>query len=114
MNTLSRSIDRLQQSAFQLAKRQPAIDDRVRARKSSADRERVSHDGVSVPCAGDELMQVALRVLKEMPGRDREVLLRFYLHEEQPEEIQRALDITETHFRRVKSLAKRRFDELRK
>jgi len=114
MNALSRSIDGLQQSAFQLAKRQPGLADNVPARKSNADPEQVSHDGVSVPGAGDQLVQIALRVLKETPTRDQEVLPRSYLLDEQPEEIQRAVGITETHFRRVKSLAKSRFDELRK
>ncbi|MGO9232409.1 MAG: hypothetical protein ACLQKA_24695 [Bryobacteraceae bacterium] len=109
---MSQAIDGLVQSVFQLAKRQPVVDDRVRARNSGAGPTRLSRHGVSVKGAGDQLVRVASRVLKEMPGQDREILLRFYLHEEHPEDIQRALGITETQYRRVKSRAKSRFREL--
>lgn len=114
ISALSRAIDGLQRSVFQLTKRQPVVDDRVRARNSSAGPTDLSRGrgSVQVPC--DQLVQIALRVLKEMPARDREVLVRFYVADERPEEIQRALGIPETEFRRVKSRAKSLFDELRK
>jgi RNA polymerase sigma-70 factor, ECF subfamily len=57
---------------------------------------------------------LAMRVLNSIPKRDREVLLRFYYKEEPPEAICRALDITETQFRLIKSRAKARFGELGK
>lgn len=113
MSALSRAIDGLQRSVFELAKRQPAVDAGIRARNSSAGPTRVSRGGVSAQGSGDQLVQIALRVLKEMPARDREVLSRFYVYQEQPEGIQRALGITETQFRRVKWRAKSRSEELR-
>jgi len=56
--------------------------------------------------------EVAMRVLKSLPHRDREVLVRFYLQEQTPEQICRDLGITETQFRLVKSRAKSRYGEL--
>ncbi len=56
--------------------------------------------------------ELALRVLQSIPKRDREVLVRFYLKEETPEEICRELHLTETQFRLIKSRAKARFGEL--
>lgn len=57
-------------------------------------------------------VDLALRVLKSLPKRDREVLKRFYLEEESPEQICRAMRLTETQFRLIKSRAKQRFGEL--
>jgi RNA polymerase sigma factor (sigma-70 family) len=56
--------------------------------------------------------EVAMRVLHGLPERDREVLIRFYLQEETPEQICVALNITETQFRLIKSRAKARYSEL--
>jgi RNA polymerase sigma factor (sigma-70 family) len=56
--------------------------------------------------------QLALRVLQSIPKRDREVLTRFYLREESPDQICRALNLTDTQFRLIKSRAKARFGEL--
>jgi DNA-directed RNA polymerase specialized sigma subunit len=114
INALSQAIDGLQQSTAQLAKRQRVLDDRVRARNSNASPTGLSRRCASVQVPSDQLVQIALRVLKEMPARDREALVRFYVGEERPEEIQRALGITETQFRRLKSRARSRFDKLRK
>ena len=55
---------------------------------------------------------IAMRVLQCLPHRDREVLVRFYLQEESPEEICDALEITQTQFRLIKSRAKTRYGEL--
>jgi RNA polymerase sigma-70 factor (ECF subfamily) len=55
---------------------------------------------------------VAMRLLLSIPERDREVLIRFYLKEQRPEQICRELDLTETQFRLIKSRAKARFGEL--
>jgi RNA polymerase sigma factor (sigma-70 family) len=57
---------------------------------------------------------LAMRVLKSIPKRDREVLTRFYLDEEPAEEICRIMDLTDTQFRLIKSRAKARFGELGK
>lgn len=56
--------------------------------------------------------ELAMRVLQSIPKRDREVLIRFYFKEESPLEICRALKLTETQFRLIKSRAKQRFGEL--
>ncbi|MGP8243157.1 MAG: RNA polymerase sigma factor [Bryobacteraceae bacterium] len=114
ISALSQAIDGLQQSIAQLTKGQPALDDRVRARNSNTSPTGLSLRCASVQVPGDHLVRIALRVLREMPARDREVLVRFYMAGERPEEIQRALGIPETQLRRVKSRAKSRFDEFRK
>ena len=57
---------------------------------------------------------VAMRVLRSLPKRDREVLARFYLEEQTPEQICRDLHLTETQFRLIKSRAKARYGELGK
>jgi RNA polymerase sigma-70 factor, ECF subfamily len=58
--------------------------------------------------------EVAMRILQSLPQRDREVLMRFYLLEQLPEQICRDLKITETQFRLIKSRAKSRYGELGK
>ncbi len=55
---------------------------------------------------------IAWRVLKAIPARDREILIRFYLHEQAPEQICREMNLTENQFRLLKSRAKARFGEL--
>ena len=114
ISALSQAIDGLQQSIVSLAKRQPVVDDRVRTPNASAGPTGSSRRRVSVQVPSDQLVQIALRVLEEMPARYREALVRFYAADERPEEIQQALGITETQFRLVKSRARSRFDELRK
>jgi RNA polymerase sigma-70 factor, ECF subfamily len=57
-------------------------------------------------------MDIAVRILRAMPTRDREVLNRFYVKEETAQEIRAAMDLTETQFRLIKSRAKKRFAEL--
>jgi RNA polymerase sigma factor (sigma-70 family) len=59
-----------------------------------------------------ENQDVALRMLRGLPKRDREVLTRFYLQEQSAEEICRDLKLTETQFRLIKSRAKARYGEL--
>ena len=60
----------------------------------------------------EQNLEVAMRILRSLPRRDREVLMRFYLDEQTPEEICRDLGLTETQFRLIKSRAKSRFGEL--
>jgi len=62
----------------------------------------------------EEQTEVALRVLQSLPKRDREVLIRFYLREQLPEDICRDMGMTETQFRLIKSRAKARYGELGK
>jgi RNA polymerase sigma-70 factor, ECF subfamily len=51
-------------------------------------------------------------ILRQLSDRDREILTRFYLHEETQEEICAEMGLTETQFRLLKSRAKARFGEL--
>jgi RNA polymerase sigma-70 factor, ECF subfamily len=61
-----------------------------------------------------ETLAMAMSVLQTLSKRDREVLTRFYLNEESPEEICRDMDLFDTQFRLIKSRAKARFGELGK
>jgi RNA polymerase sigma-70 factor, ECF subfamily len=58
--------------------------------------------------------QLALRILRSIPQRDREILIRFYLKEQSAEEICREMELTGNQFRLIKSRAKARFGELGK
>src|SRR5271154_447366 len=51
-------------------------------------------------------------ILGQLSERDREILTRFYLHEETQDEICSGMHLTETQFRLLKSRAKARFGEL--
>jgi len=59
-----------------------------------------------------ERTDIAYRVLRAMPERDRQMLVRFYMKEQGQKEIQRELGITETQFRLIKSRAKARYTAL--
>jgi len=52
------------------------------------------------------------QVLRSMSSRDREILTRFYLHEQTQEQICADLNLTDTQFRLLKSRAKARFGDL--
>ena len=58
--------------------------------------------------------QVAMmrRTLGELTPQDREILERFYLHEQRPEQICEEMNLTACQFRNLKSRAKARFSEL--
>jgi len=56
--------------------------------------------------------EVAMRVLGSLHKRDREVLIRFYLLEQTPEQICREMHLTPTQFRLIKNRAKTRCTEL--
>ncbi|HXB72310.1 MAG TPA: sigma-70 family RNA polymerase sigma factor [Candidatus Acidoferrales bacterium] len=56
--------------------------------------------------------ELAMRVLGSLHKRDREVLIRFYLKEQPPEQICREMSLTPTQFRLIKTRAKARFTEL--
>lgn len=53
-----------------------------------------------------------LEILQLLSERDREILTRFYLHEESQEEICEDMKLSETQFRLLKSRAKARFGDL--
>lgn len=55
---------------------------------------------------------IGRRVLKEISERDREVLLRFYVHEQPYETICEEMNLTYNQFRLLKSRAKARFGKL--
>jgi RNA polymerase sigma-70 factor, ECF subfamily len=55
---------------------------------------------------------LARKLLGELPERDREVLVRFYMLEQTPAQICRDMELTETQFRLLKSRAKARFGAL--
>jgi RNA polymerase sigma-70 factor (ECF subfamily) len=62
-----------------------------------------------------EWMIAARRVLEELPrSRDRELLVRFYLNDEDKESICAALGLTDEHFSRVIFRARNRFRALLK
>ena len=54
------------------------------------------------------------QVLNELSIRDREILTRFYLYEENQEQICESMNLSDTQFRLLKSRAKARFGELGK
>lgn len=54
------------------------------------------------------------QVLRELSERDREILTRFYIHEQSQDRICSEMGLTETQFRLLKSRAKARFGELGK
>jgi RNA polymerase sigma-70 factor (ECF subfamily) len=58
--------------------------------------------------------EILTSILSRMGNRDREILTRFYLHEEPQEQICREMSLSETQFRLLKSRAKARFGELGK
>lgn len=55
---------------------------------------------------------MAHTLLQQVSGRDREVLIRFYLQEQPPDQICRDMQLTETQFRLLKSRAKARLSAL--
>jgi RNA polymerase sigma factor (sigma-70 family) len=61
-----------------------------------------------------EKFEILERTLRHMSARDREILTRFYIHEQSQEEICRDMELTETQFRLLKSRAKGRFGEIGK
>jgi RNA polymerase sigma-70 factor (ECF subfamily) len=62
--------------------------------------------------AANQKAAVMKHVLRKMSARDREVLTRFYLHDESPVQIRSEMGLTETQFNLLKSRAKARLTEL--
>ncbi len=95
------------------------IDEAVRTRRNLTDIDgnlMVSDRAPDPECIAIERenQELALRILGSITKRDREVLIRFYLEEQSQHEICRAMNLTATQFRLIKSRAKARFGELGK
>jgi len=116
-----REPERLMGYVRTVVRRQVAahIEDAVQARRNHSDLEGtlVLSDRAPDPERGaidHEKEELAMRILKSIAKRDREVLIRFYLDEQSPDQICHAMQLTETQFRLIKSRAKARFGELGK
>jgi len=59
-------------------------------------------------------VQFMFEILAGLSDRDRDILTRFYLHEESQEQVCEEMNLTETQFRLLKSRAKARFGEIGK
>jgi RNA polymerase sigma-70 factor, ECF subfamily len=59
-----------------------------------------------------QIFDLTMTILKSLSKREQEVILRFYLQDESPDEICGALGLTETQYRLIKSRAKQRLGEL--
>jgi RNA polymerase sigma-70 factor (ECF subfamily) len=116
-----REPERLMGYVRTIVRRQVAaqIEDNVHNRKHQIDLDwgLAVHDAASNPeqnAIQRESHEIALKVLKSIGARDREILIRFYLEEQPPDRICSEMGLTETQFRLLKSRAKARFGELGK
>ncbi len=116
-----REPDRLMAYVHTVVRRQIAahIGDLVEARRNHTELEPgiVLRDRTPDPerlAIEHQTQQLAFRLLNSIAKRDREVLMRFYLEEQSPDQICRAMRLTATQFRLIKSRAKARFGELGK
>jgi RNA polymerase sigma-70 factor, ECF subfamily len=116
-----REPDRLMGYVRTIVRRQVAaqIEDNVLSRRQQFDLEwgLAVRDTASNPeqaAIRQENEQIAVRVLKSIAPRDREILIRFYLWEQPSEQICTEMGLTDTQFRLLKSRAKARFGELGK
>ena len=116
-----REPERLMGYVRTIVRRQVAaqIDDNVKARRNQADLEfglglSDHHPNPERSAIEHQTEELVLRILNSLPKRDRDVLARFYLEEEAPDQICREMGLTETQFRLIKSRAKARFGELGK
>ena len=91
-------------SAVQSRRNQVSIEPGMPVRDRGLDPERMAIDRQN--------LDLAVRLLRSLPIRDREVLIRFYLKEQTPEQICSEMDLTDTQFRLIKSRAKARYGEL--
>jgi RNA polymerase sigma-70 factor (ECF subfamily) len=95
------------------------IDEAIQTRREQADIESgiVVADRKRNPeekAIGRQNEDLMVQVLSSMCSRDRDILTRFYLHEQTQEQICADMDLTETQFRLLKSRAKARFGEIGK
>jgi RNA polymerase sigma-70 factor, ECF subfamily len=107
-----RQPERLMSFARTLARRQLAahIKSAIRERNTRVAATRFPlADGRLNPEQGAiarERLALAKSALNRMPSRQREVLTRFYLHEQSKQRICREMNLSETQFRLMKSRAK--------
>jgi len=116
-----REPDRLMGFVRTIVRRQVAahIDDAVHRRREEIE---IDNGARLATPAGDpeetairqQRKDLMVRVLQRMGRRDREILTRFYLHEQTQEQICEEMSLTETQFRLLKSRAKARFGDLGK
>jgi RNA polymerase sigma-70 factor (ECF subfamily) len=114
-----REPDRLMGFVRTIVRRQVAayIDNAVQTRKEQADLEcgLAICDERSNPeqdAIARQRIEIMVRILNDIAERDREVLTRFYLLSQTQEQICRAMQLSDTQFRLLKSRAKARFGEL--
>jgi RNA polymerase sigma factor (sigma-70 family) len=91
------------------------IDHELREKQNTLAEVWALRDGAASPerfAIEHQFSEMARRILKGLRGRDREILSRFYIAEESGAEICRAMDLTETQYRLIKSRAKARFAAL--
>ena len=116
-----REPDRLMGYVRTVVRRQVAaqIEDNVMSRKHQYDLDW----GLAVKDSGNnpeqtairqQNQQIAIKVLRSIAPRDREILIRFYLWEQPADRICTEMGLTDTQFRLLKSRAKARFGELGK
>ena len=110
-----REPQRLMGFVHTIVRRQIAghIDAAVHRRADEVDVEVGSHiaDGRPNPESGAserQRAQLMKKALGSLSVKDREILTRFYLHEQPPEQICREMSLSETQFRLLKSRAKAR------
>lgn len=116
-----REPDRLMGYVRTIVRRQVAaqIEDNVLSRRQQFDLDwglAVRDNGSNPEQAAirQQSQQIAVRVLGSIAPRDREILIRFYLWEQLPEQICAEMGLTDTQFRLLKSRAKARFGQLGK
>jgi RNA polymerase sigma-70 factor, ECF subfamily len=116
-----REPDRLMGYVRTIVRRQVAaqIEDNVLSRRQQFDLDwgLAVQDVASNPeqaAIRQENQQIAVKVLKSIAPRDREILIRFYLWEQPAEQICSEMGLTDTQFRLLKSRAKARFGQLGK
>jgi RNA polymerase sigma-70 factor (ECF subfamily) len=114
-----REPERLMGYVRTVVRRQVAahIDDAVQARRNCSDSEMRSGLSDRRPNPERSIIdqqneELAMRVLRSLNRRDRDVLIRFYLDEQAPSQICDEMGLSETQFRLIKSRAKARFGEL--
>ena len=114
-----REPDRLMGYVRTIVRRQVAaqIEDNILNRRHQFDLDRglAVRDANSNPeqtAIRQENQQIAMKVLKSIAPRDREILIRFYLREESADQICAEMGLTDTQFRLLKSRAKARFGQL--
>ena len=116
-----REPERLMGYVRTIVRRQVAshIDDLMQCRRNQTDLDNGMalsdyHPNPERRIMDQESLDLAMRMLNSLHKREREVLMRFYLKEQSPDQICSDMELTETQFRLIKSRAKARFGELGK